>query len=95
MVKGLQTYALPLASFRLELLYFDFVALKPVGPSLTSGLPVPLGHPLDQDAVALCGGGGLRGRRQHQRLSGHPVAGRLVPLRRLVLGMLLCGVGSG
>ena len=51
--------------------------------------PVSLRHPLDEDAVALGGGGRLRRRGQHQRLPGRPVARRLVPLRNRLLLLLL------
>ena len=56
------------------------------------GFPVSLGHPLDEDAVALGGGGRLRRRGQHQRLPGRPVARRLVPLRNRRLLLLLLHV---
>ena len=80
MVHGFHPVALPVASSLLVIFSFNIVG-NTVGPSWrTSLFPVPLRHPLDQDAVALGAGGGLRGRGQHQWLPG-PVAGGLVSLR--------------
>ena len=57
---------LPVASGPLVLLALLLV-VEPVrpGPPLTSGLPVSLRHPLDQDAMALGASRRLRGWRQH------------------------------
>ena len=88
MVHGFHPVTLPVASSLLVIFSFNIVG-NTVGPSWrTSLFPVPLRHPLDQDAVALGGGRRLRGRGQHQRFP-DPVAGRLVSLGRLLLLLVL------
>ena len=63
-VHGLHPVALPVACFLLEKFSFNFV-VNLVGPARTSGFPVSLRHPLDQDAMALGASRRLRGWRQH------------------------------